>query len=107
MIKCPKCGHDNNDDASNCANCHINLKWALLNSGELKIEYEERALEQERNKQIADTLIMTTPTVQGKMISEYIEVISSFVVLGTGLVADLGHMIADAFSVRGDVRGKK
>ncbi len=28
-IICPRCGYQNNDVAQNCANCRINLKWAI------------------------------------------------------------------------------
>ncbi len=28
-ITCPKCGHENDASAMNCANCRINLEWAL------------------------------------------------------------------------------
>lgn len=29
MIRCPKCEYENSDDALNCVNCHVNLKFAL------------------------------------------------------------------------------
>jgi uncharacterized RDD family membrane protein YckC len=28
-ITCPKCGHENDASAMNCANCRVNLEWAL------------------------------------------------------------------------------
>jgi len=31
MITCPKCGHENSDNATNCASCRINLEWATHN----------------------------------------------------------------------------
>lgn len=35
MIVCPKCGHENDDQAMNCADCGINLEWALENLAEV------------------------------------------------------------------------
>lgn len=34
MIACPRCGTENDDQAMNCANCRINLRWALENPAE-------------------------------------------------------------------------
>jgi hypothetical protein len=31
MITCPRCSYENEDSAMNCANCRINLQWALEN----------------------------------------------------------------------------
>jgi hypothetical protein len=31
MITCPKCGHENDDSATNCSHCRINLQWAVEN----------------------------------------------------------------------------
>jgi len=36
MIPCPKCGHLNEETVRNCANCHINIEWALANLEELQ-----------------------------------------------------------------------
>ena len=34
MIVCPRCCYENEDSATNCANCGINLQWALENPQE-------------------------------------------------------------------------
>jgi hypothetical protein len=31
MVRCPRCGHENEPAARNCSNCRINLAWALEN----------------------------------------------------------------------------
>jgi CheY-like chemotaxis protein len=34
IIECPKCGHENEATTASCANCHIDLKWALEHWGQ-------------------------------------------------------------------------
>jgi len=45
-------------------------------------------------------LVSTTHLIQGKKIQEYLGVVSSVVVLGTGLASELGAGIADMFGKR-------
>lgn len=40
-IVCPKCGTENPEDALNCKNCRINLKFARENPDELKVAVQE------------------------------------------------------------------
>ena len=35
MIQCPKCGHQNSDDAHTCADCQVNLAFALAHPDQL------------------------------------------------------------------------
>ena len=39
-ITCPKCGTENSDDAVNCINCRVNLKYALEHPGEMEFARE-------------------------------------------------------------------
>lgn len=38
MITCPRCGTQNRDDAITCAQCRINLAYALEHADEFKVE---------------------------------------------------------------------
>lgn len=43
-ILCPKCGHQNDPSAMNCANCRINLEWALENWDALMEEEKKQGV---------------------------------------------------------------
>lgn len=43
MIVCPRCSYENEDSAMNCANCRVNLQWALENPYEAVRPTLERA----------------------------------------------------------------
>lgn len=46
-VICPRCGHENPFAAMNCANCKINLDWAMSHTEEIRLDQEERkSLEQ-------------------------------------------------------------
>jgi len=109
MIRCPKCGRENPDNAANCSNCRINLQFALSNIGQLKeqgiIEDTESArraalLREQMTAKTAGLLVTTTPIIQGQTILQYLGVVSSVVVLGTGLASELGASVADFLGTR-------
>lgn len=109
MIWCPKCGRVNPDNAINCSNCRINLQFALSHIEQLKadgaIEDSEAAqrvasLRKEMTAKTAGLLVTTTPIIQGQTISQYLGVVSSVVVLGTGLASELGASVADFLGTR-------
>ena len=102
MIRCPKCDYENNDTSPNCAQCHVNLQWALANPEQFKEDKERIILTKEKETKIANLLLTTTSLIQGKMISAYLGVISSFIVLGAGFLTDLEHAIADTFGTRSE-----
>jgi len=45
-------------------------------------------------------LVVTTPILQGRTIAQYLGVVSSAVVMGTGFLSELGAGIADFFGTR-------
>ncbi|MGD1996958.1 MAG: heavy metal-binding domain-containing protein [Anaerolineae bacterium] len=100
MIVCPKCGRENDDTATNCANCKVNLKWALGNPDQFVADTEE----QERLKELAERAknitITTTYSIEGRSITEYLDVLTAEVVLGTGLLSEIGGGIADFLGTR-------
>ena len=53
------------------------------------------------NAQLIDKVIVTTtPTVEGKLIQQYLSPVSSHIVMGTGLTAELSTDLADLFGGR-------
>ncbi len=111
MIRCPKCGHENPDNTTNCAKCHVNLQYALANLEQLQAQWQgekESAAFAEQNakkieglaKKIEGLLVTTTPIIQGKIITEYLGIVSSVAVLGTGFLSELGGSVADLFGTR-------
>jgi uncharacterized protein YbjQ (UPF0145 family)/ribosomal protein L40E len=104
MIHCPKCGHENPDNAINCAKCRINLRYAFENAQQLEAQWQaeqQKALADEQlARQLETLLVTTTPTVQGRTVSQYLGVVSSVVVLGTGFGSELSASIADLLGTR-------
>jgi uncharacterized protein YbjQ (UPF0145 family) len=58
-------------------------------------------------EQIEKMFVTTTPSVEGKNIEQYLGVVSSSVVLGTGLLSELGGGIADFLGKRAEGFQKK
>ncbi|MFZ2097753.1 MAG: hypothetical protein WAV05_14070 [Anaerolineales bacterium] len=81
MMICPKCGYENPDSATNCGECHVNLKWAIENKDYWKGEEEQRQLKIEAEKRLANFMVTTTPVIQGFVIEEYLGIVASNVVL--------------------------
>lgn len=104
MIRCPKCGHENSEGATNCAKCRINLQFAIANLEQLQTQWHEdesrSALAQEMAKKMDNLLLATTPIIQGQTVSQYLGVVSSGVVMGTGFLSELGAGVADFFGTR-------
>jgi len=53
-------------------------------------------------KELSEIIIVTTPTIEGRKISQYLEIVSSEVVLGTGFLSELNAEIADMLGDRAD-----
>jgi len=104
MIRCPKCGHENPDNTTNCAKCHVNLQYVLANLEQLQAQWqgekESAAFAEQNAKKIEGLLVTTTPIIQGKIITEYLGIVSSVAVLGTGFLSELGGSVADLFGTR-------
>jgi len=100
MIVCPRCGHENADDAVNCAGCRINLRYALENREEVKRQWQDQQQSAMLVEKAKGLLVTTTPTVEGQIISSYLGVVSSVVVLGRGPILELGTSVADLFGTR-------
>jgi len=104
MIRCPKCGHENSDNTTNCAKCRINLQYALNNLEQLQTQWHQEetrvAVNQEMARAVQDLLVVTTPIIQGRTVSQYIGIVSAGVVLGTGFLSELGAGVADLFGTR-------
>jgi uncharacterized protein YbjQ (UPF0145 family) len=101
---CPKCGYENPDTAKNCANCKVNLEWANANRDELKSQFQkEESLREEENRileNMGTMLLVTTPTIENHPIKTYLGIVSSEIVLGTGLFSELNAVASDWFGVR-------
>ena len=54
-------------------------------------------------RELAEIIMVTTPTIEGRRISKYLEIVSSEVVLGTGFLSELNADIADMFGARADM----
>ena len=51
-MKCPKCGHMNSEEATNCEKCRISLAWAMEHPEEFMNEEEKRALERQEREEL-------------------------------------------------------
>lgn len=104
MIRCPKCGTENHDTATNCSKCRVNLKYVIENWEQLQAESRAQAqqteLDQAHQSQVANLMMTTTPLITGRTISNYLGIVSSGVVLGTGVLSELGAGFADLLGTR-------
>lgn len=111
MIICPRCGQENSDNARNCSECHVNLKYALENAEEYIAKQQVKDLERQAKElelqKYKNLIITTTPSIEGKTISQYLGIVSSAVVLGTGFGSELLAGVADFLGTRsGAFQGK-
>jgi uncharacterized protein YbjQ (UPF0145 family) len=102
MITCPKCGHQNKNGVRNCANCRVNLEWAFKHIDQFE---SETRLAEEREKlaqRKASLLLTTTHFIEGRAIAQYLDIVTAEVVIGTGLLSELGAGIADLLGTRAE-----
>ncbi len=101
---CPKCGSGNPADASNCVSCNVSLAYAREHpevwqkddaETRAQIEYEKACAELMQNM-----IVTTTVVLQGLQVVAYLGVVSSAVVLGTGLWTEFSGDVADLFGSR-------
>jgi len=80
MIKCPRCGYDNENSSTNCANCRINLQWAQENVSvieEQQLEAELADFDAELTRKLERQVIVTTvPSVEGRAVAEYLGILA-------------------------------
>ena len=100
MKRCPKCGHENPDNATNCDECHINLQYAIANVEQFESEKRDEQQRAMLAEKVKNLLVTTTPTFENNTISSYLGVVSSVVVLGTGIFSELGAGVADLLGTR-------
>jgi uncharacterized protein YbjQ (UPF0145 family) len=107
MITCPKCGYENEEFALNCANCRVNLKWALENIEQFETKAREAEERAELEHLKASLIVTTTYSVEGRAIVQYLDVVTAEVVLGTGFLSELGAGLADFLGTRAESFQKK
>jgi uncharacterized protein YbjQ (UPF0145 family) len=64
-------------------------------------EQEEKALRLKTEK-LAGIILVTTPSIDGRKVLEYLGIVSSEVVLGTGFLTELSASFTDFFGLRDD-----
>ncbi|WP_053956386.1 YbjQ family protein [Inediibacterium massiliense] len=113
MWKCKRCGEDLEDVFDSCWNCGTsNTGEEITDNSQFtknKIQmYEmveqgivpENYMAEETLEKITAIILTTTNNIDGHMISEYIDVISSEYVIGTGVISELTSGIKDTFGIR-------
>lgn len=83
--KCQICGWDNAGKWDKCASCGAHREL----TADEKIRYDIAI------QRAADFQVSTTPNLEGFRILKYHGVVTSFIVLGTGLFSDIGAGLAD------------
>lgn len=100
--KCQNCGWNNFKDSwvkcEHCGSWNSTLTSAITERKERQ-EQEERAILEKENR-IANFMVTTTQYLDGNEIKEYFGIVSAVIVLGTGLLADLGAGFADFLGTR-------
>lgn len=101
-ILCPRCGHENALSAVNCSSCRINLEFASTHKDEWNGAVDAAHMEEETKlaEQLQNIIVTTTPSIQGEMISRYLGVVSTAVVLGTGFLSELSANWTDLLGTR-------
>ena len=91
MIRCPKCGCDNSDNALNCAECHINLEFAFDNIEQSKTqsEFETDLSSLPINIRAKQVICTTAPCLEGYRVTKTIEVITAECVFGMNIFRDM------------------
>jgi uncharacterized protein YbjQ (UPF0145 family) len=102
MITCPKCGHQNKDDARNCANCRVNLKWAFEHIDQFESQARMAEEREKLARRKASLLLTTTHFIEGRAIAQYLDIVTAEVVMGTGFLSELGAGIADLLGTRAE-----
>jgi len=97
MIKyCVNCQTENDLDAGICTGCGMGLARAPIVESALKVKEEA-----ERERQRLMSLVVTTGfEVQGRPIIQYLDVITSEIVMGTGFLTELLGNLADIWGTR-------
>jgi uncharacterized protein YbjQ (UPF0145 family) len=89
MKKCQNCGWSTvHDWQAKCQRC-----GALLSTPQ-EIDGRDQAL--------AQILVISTPSVEGRKVARYLGLVSAEVVLGTGFLSELGAGLADLLGARAD-----
>jgi len=93
MKICPKCGTENRDAAAACRKCKTHI-------GEVLPVGEETQKLIETRERIKSLILTTGFEVEGRPIKEYLGIVTSEVVMGTGPVVEFLGGLADLFGTR-------
>jgi len=92
---CPQCGTNNRDAAMACRKCGMDISQVL------PAEETEKAQKLKEIQERARSIILTTGfEVEGRPITEYLGIITSEVVMGTGPIVEFLGGLADLFGSR-------
>lgn len=94
---------DNNAEVADAAKRALkaDVHQQMLNQmGRPVIRTEEEIQEEIESKAFASIIMVSTPSLENYTVTEYLGIVSSEVVLGTGLLSELGAGIADMFGTR-------
>lgn len=97
-----KATQDPNRDVAEAAKNALEAEVHARMLGRPTPRTKEQALRDELARRVASILIVTTPSIEGRSVEEYLGLVSSEVVLGTGFLSELGAGLADVFGVRAD-----
>ena len=61
---------------------------------------QEQARRIEESRKLSVIIIVTTPSIEGHRVSQYLGVVSSEIILGTGFLSELGALFADFFGTK-------
>jgi len=75
MIRCPKCEYENSDDALNCVNCHVNLKFALQ-SPEI---FKNQEPEPEITENISSSIVPIPPAITILRFFAWVDLIAAII----------------------------
>ena len=100
---CKKCGHEIDDGSPFCYYCGEVYsaedveEWNSLDERDKEIEEMEAA---EVNKAVANMIYTTTPTIEGKKIEKYLDIIYGSAVIGTGVLTEMGAGLTDLLGTK-------
>ncbi len=95
---CRKCGATLDDGSRFCYYCgevfseEDEKDWNAIDQKEKEIAEMEEA---EIKRAVANMIYTTTPTIEGRKITKYLDIIYGSAVIGTGFISDLGAAISD------------
>lgn len=96
MKICPNCGAGNPEDAMVCSECGMGISRVQPGGPPPSLALKEKEL-----RERVESLILTTGfEVEGRPITQYLGILTSEVVMGTGPIAEFMGGLADLFGTR-------